>query len=373
MSEIAALNAVRRVPRSRQRAHRVLRARVAGARRAEGAPRVDGERAHRDSAHHRRQGNSHRQDAAVRDAVQAQARAGRLAHGRAQARADGDRGGARRRAASGPTWPFEDRAAVLLKAAELLATTARATVNAATMLGQAKTVFQSEIDAACELIDFWRFNVGYAQELYREQPINGPGVWNQLEYRPLEGFVYAVSPFNFTAIGGNLSTAPVLMGGVSIWKPASSAMLSAYYVMQGARGGRHAAGRDQLPAGQRRHDHGRAAGVAGPGGHPLHRQHRGLPEHVEDGRRRTSRATGPIRAWSAKPAARTSSSRTRRPTPQALAVAIVRGGFEYQGQKCSAASRIYVPQSLWKDVRDRVDRDDEGHQDGRRRATSATS
>jgi 1-pyrroline-5-carboxylate dehydrogenase len=121
---------------------------------------------------------------------------------------------------------------VLLKAAELLATTQRATVNAATMLGQAKTAFQTEIDAACELIDFWRFNVSYAQELYHEQPISSAGVWNQLEYRPLEGFVYAVSPFNFTAIGGNLSTAPVLMGGVSIWKPASSAMLSAYYVMR---------------------------------------------------------------------------------------------------------------------------------------------
>ncbi len=130
------------------------------------------------------------------------------------------------------SWPWEDRAAVLLKAAELLATSHRATINAATMLGQAKTVFQSEIDAACELIDFWRFNVGYAQELYREQPVNSVGVWNQLEYRPLEGFVYAVSPFNFTAIGGNLCTTPVLMGGVSIWKPASSAMLSAYYVMK---------------------------------------------------------------------------------------------------------------------------------------------
>ena len=100
------------------------------------------------------------------------------------------------------------------------------------MLGQAKTVFQAEIDAACELIDFWRFNVGYARELYAEQPINGHGVWNHLEYRPLEGFVYAVSPFNFTAIGGNLSTSPALMGGVSIWKPASSAMLSAHYVMR---------------------------------------------------------------------------------------------------------------------------------------------
>src|SRR5262249_15912144 len=118
-------------------------------------------------------------------------------------------------------WPFEDRAAVLLRAAELLAGPMRSTVNAATMLGQAKTAYQAEIDAACELIDFWRFNVAFAQELYAEQPLSSPGVWNRMEYRPLEGFVYAVSPFNFTAIGGNLATAPVLMGGVSIWKPAS--------------------------------------------------------------------------------------------------------------------------------------------------------
>src|SRR5438874_6565847 len=126
-------------------------------------------------------------------------------------------------------WAWEDRAAVLLRAAELLATSWRATVNAATMLGQSKTVFQSEIDAASEMIDFWRFNAYFAQDLYQEQPFSGPGVWNSMEYRNLEGFIYAVSPFNFTAIGGNLTTAPALMGNTVIWKPASSAMLSAYY------------------------------------------------------------------------------------------------------------------------------------------------
>src|SRR5829696_8683871 len=123
-------------------------------------------------------------------------------------------------------WPWEDRAAVMLRAAELLATSWRATLNAATMLGQSKTVFQAEIDAASEMIDFWRFNTYFAQELYNEQPVSSPGVWNQMEYRNLEGFVYAISPFNFTAIGGNLTTAPALLGNTVIWKPASSAMLS---------------------------------------------------------------------------------------------------------------------------------------------------
>src|SRR6266480_1659736 len=129
-------------------------------------------------------------------------------------------------------WAWEDRAAVFLKAAELLATTWRATLNAATMLGQSKTAFQAEIDAACELIDFWRFNPHYAQSLYDEQPLSDRTMWNQLDYRPLEGFVYAVTPFNFTSIAGNLPTAPALMGNTVIWKPASSAMLSAHYIMK---------------------------------------------------------------------------------------------------------------------------------------------
>jgi 1-pyrroline-5-carboxylate dehydrogenase len=251
------------------------------------------------------------------------------------------------------TWPFEDRAAILLKAAEYLATSSRATVNAATMLGQAKTVFQSEIDAACELIDFWRFNVGYAQELYREQPIDGPGVWNQLEYRPLEGFVYAVSPFNFTAIGGNLSTANVLMGGVSIWKPASSAMLSAYHVFKVLE----AAG---MPPGVVNFLPGSAsmitdgllaskdlAGIHFTGSTEVFQsmwktvggniaKYRSYPRLVGE--------TGGKDFIMAHPSA----------DPEALAVAMVRGGFEYQGQKCSAASRVYVPQSLWKEVRDRA-------------------
>jgi len=251
------------------------------------------------------------------------------------------------------SWPLEDRAAILLRASELLATSWRDTVNAATMLNQAKTVFQSEIDAVCELIDFWRFNVGYAHDIYGEQPVNSPGVWNQLEYRGLEGFVYAVSPFNFTSIGGNLSTAPVLMGGVSIWKPASSAMLSAYYLMRLLE----AAG---LPPGVINFVPGPAGAItdtllASPDLAGIHftgstevfqsmwstvganiRHYRNYPRVVGE--------TGGKDFIMVHPSA----------DPQQVAVAIVRGGFEYQGQKCSAASRVYIPQSLWKDVRDRT-------------------
>src|SRR4051812_718038 len=128
--------------------------------------------------------------------------------------------------------PWEERAAVLLRAAELLAGPWRQTVNAATMLGQSKTAHQAEIDAACELIDFWRFNVQYMTRIYEEQPISSPGVWNRLEYRPLEGFVFAVTPFNFTSIAGNLPTSAALMGNTVLWKPASSAAVSAHFLMR---------------------------------------------------------------------------------------------------------------------------------------------
>ena len=126
-------------------------------------------------------------------------------------------------------WRFEDRAAVFLKAADLLATSHRQLLNAATMLGQSKTAFQAEIDSACELINFLRFNVHYAERIYAEQPESGPGMWNRLDHRPLEGFVYAITPFNFTAIGGNLPTAPALMGNAVVWKPAASASLSNWH------------------------------------------------------------------------------------------------------------------------------------------------
>jgi 1-pyrroline-5-carboxylate dehydrogenase len=251
------------------------------------------------------------------------------------------------------SWPWEDRAAVILKAAELLATTWKSTVNAATMLGQAKTAYQSEIDAACELIDFWRFNAQYAQEIFSDQPANGAGVWNQLEYRALEGFVYAVSPFNFTAIGGNLSSAPALMGNTVVWKPASSAMLSAYYIMKIFE----AAG---MPPGVINFVPGSAgpitnAVLASPDLAGIHftgstevfqSMWKTVGENISRYKTypRLVGETGGKDFIIAHPSA----------DAAAVAVAIVRGGFEYSGQKCSAASRVYVPQSLWGEVRDRT-------------------
>ncbi|HEX6536128.1 MAG TPA: L-glutamate gamma-semialdehyde dehydrogenase [Gemmatimonadaceae bacterium] len=250
-------------------------------------------------------------------------------------------------------WPWEDRAAVFLKAAELLATRWRATLNAATMLGQSKTAFQAEIDSACELIDFWRFNPAFAQGLYDEQPLSDHAQWNQLDYRPLEGFVYAVTPFNFTSIAGNLPTAPALMGNTVVWKPASTAMMSAYYIMKLLED----AG---LPPGVINFVPGDAAAISGQ--LLAHRELAGVHFTGSTGVFNSiwQQIGGNIANYATYPrivgetggkdfiVAHASAD------VEALAVAIARGGFEYQGQKCSAVSRVYVPESIWPEVRDRV-------------------
>jgi len=250
-------------------------------------------------------------------------------------------------------WAPEDRLAVFLRAAELLATSWRATVNAATMLGQSKTVYQAEIDSACELIDFWRFNPHYAQELYAEQPLSNATMWNQLDYRPLEGFVYAVTPFNFTSIAGNLPTSPAIMGNTVVWKPASSAVPSAFFIMKLLE----AAG---LPPGVINLVPGNASAIS-----EVVLTHRDLAGVHFTGS--TDVFNSMWQTIGANMSRYRSYPRIVGETggkdfivahvsadPQALAVAVVRGGYEYQGQKCSAASRIYVPRSLWDDVRDRV-------------------
>jgi 1-pyrroline-5-carboxylate dehydrogenase len=250
-------------------------------------------------------------------------------------------------------WPWEERAAILLKAAELLATTWRPILNAATMLGQSKTAYQAEIDAASEMIDFWRFNAHFAQELYQEQPISSPGMWNMSEYRALEGFVYAITPFNFTAIGGNLTTAPALMGNTVLWKPASSALLSGYYTLKCLE----AAG---MPPGVINFIPGSAAQITNilldsPDLGGIH--FTGSTEVFNMMWKKVGENIGRYRSYPrlvgetggkdfivVHPSA----------DPTEVAVAIARGGFEYQGQKCSAASRVYVPQSLWNEVRDQT-------------------
>ena len=250
-------------------------------------------------------------------------------------------------------WPWEDRAAVMLRAAELLATTWRPTLNAATMLGQSKTAFQAEIDAASEMIDFWRFNTWFAQELYSEQPISSPGMWNQMEYRGLEGFIYAITPFNFTAIGGNLTTAPALMGNTVIWKPASSAMLSGYYTMRLLEAAGMPPGVINFVPGEAVQitnlllDSPELAGVHFTGSTAVfNSMWKKVGENI--GRYRSyPRLVGETGGKDFIVVHRSAD-------PQEVAVAIARGGFEYQGQKCSAASRVYVPQSIWGEVRDRT-------------------
>ncbi|HVE96928.1 MAG TPA: L-glutamate gamma-semialdehyde dehydrogenase [Pseudonocardiaceae bacterium] len=248
-----------------------------------------------------------------------------------------------------PAWrelPFDERAAVLLRAADLASGPWRDTLNAATMLGQSKSVQQAEIDAACELIDFWRFNVHYARQILAEQPNSAPGEWNRMDYRSLEGFVTAITPFNFTAIAGNLPTAPALMGNTVVWKPTPSQQLAAHYTMRLLA----AAG---LPPGVINLVTGDGAAVsevalADPDFAGLHftgstttfkKLWRTIGDHLDSYRSypRIVGETGGKDFVVAHPSA----------DPAAVMTALVRGAFEYQGQKCSAVSRAYLPRSLW--------------------------
>ena len=250
-------------------------------------------------------------------------------------------------------WSWGDRAAVFLKAAELLTTTHRQTLNAATMLGQSKTAFQAEIDAACELIDFWRFNPYYAEQLYDQQPLSDHTMWNQLDYRGLEGFVYAVTPFNFTSIAGNLPTAPALMGNTVIWKPAATAIVSAWYIFKLLE----EAG---LPPGVINFVPGDAVMISD-----------ALLSHQDLAGVHFTGSTSVFNSMWKTIGANMSSFRSyprivgetggkdfivahASADVDALAVAIARGGFEFQGQKCSAASRVYIPESIWPMVKERV-------------------
>ncbi len=246
---------------------------------------------------------------------------------------------------------YDDRAAIFLKAADLLAGPWRDTLNAATMLGQSKTCYQAEIDAACELIDFWRFNVGFGRQVIAEQPISSPGVWNRLDHRPLEGVVYAITPFNFTAIAGNLPTAPALMGNVVLWKPAHGQQLAAHYLMRLLEEAGLPNGVINMVTG-----HGVEtsdvvlsdpdfAGLHFTGSTRVFQQlWRTVGENIASYRSypRIVGETGGKDFVMAHPSADIDVLRT----------ALVRGSFEYQGQKCSASSRAYVSRSLWATLRD---------------------
>jgi 1-pyrroline-5-carboxylate dehydrogenase len=249
--------------------------------------------------------------------------------------------------------PWEERAAVFLRAAELLAGPWRQTLNAATMLGQSKTAHQAEIDAACELIDFLRFNVEFMTRIYEEQPISSPGIWNRMEYRPLEGFVFAVTPFNFTAIAGNLPSSAALMGNTVVWKPASTAAYSAYYLMRLFQ----EAG---LPDGVINLVYGSGADIGDPalasehlaGVHftgstaVFHGMWKTIGANI-DRYRNYPRIVGETGGKDFIVAHETADL-------EGLATAIIRGSFEYQGQKCSASSRVFVADNLWPELRERL-------------------
>ncbi|WP_052847945.1 L-glutamate gamma-semialdehyde dehydrogenase [Streptomyces avicenniae] len=297
---------------------------IGGERRMGGGPRVDVVQPHRHAARLGTFAEATEQDA--RDAIDAAL-------------------------AAAPAWralPFDERAAVFLRAAELLSGPWRETIAASTMLGQSKTAQQAEIDAPCELIDFWRFNVHFARELLAEQPAVQPkGVWNRMDFRPLEGFVYAITPFNFTAIAGNLPTAPALMGNVVVWKPSPTQTHSAVLLMRLLEEAGLPPGVVNLVTGDGRAvsevalPHPELAGIHFTGSTATFRHlWRGVGENIERYRNypRIVGETGGKDFILAHPTA----------DPATLTTAIIRGAFEYQGQKCSAASRAYVPRSLWE-------------------------
>ncbi len=249
--------------------------------------------------------------------------------------------------------PWEERAAVFLRASELLSGPWRSTLVAATMLNQSKTAHQAEIDAACEVIDFWRFNVQFMVRIYEEQPVSSPGVWNRMEYRPLEGFVFAISPFNFTAIGANLSTSPALMGDVIVWKPASTAAYSAYWTMKLLEEAGLPPGVINLVYGSGAEigdavlDSEHLAGVHFTGSTEVfHSIWKTVGNNIDRYRNypRIVGETGGKDFIVAHPSA----------DVDAVATAILRGSFEYQGQKCSAASRVYAPSNLWPQLKERL-------------------
>lgn len=251
---------------------------------------------------------------------------------------------------------WEHRASIFLKAAELIAGPYRAKLNAATMLAQSKTVFQAEIDAACELIDFYRFNVQYMTEIYKQQPESAPGMWNRLEHRPLEGFVFALTPFNFTSIAGNLQVAPALMGNVVVWKPSNTQIYSAHVLMEIFREAGLPDGVINLVfvsgpvAGGVIFKHPDFAGIHFTGSTGVFqtiweaiganiRNYKGYPRIVGE--------TGGKDFIIAHKSA----------DAKVVATAITRGAFEYQGQKCSAASRAYIPNGMWPDVKQYIQDD----------------
>lgn len=252
--------------------------------------------------------------------------------------------------------PWEQRAGIFLKAAELVAGPYRARINAATMINQSKTIFQAEIDAACELVDFLRFNVQYMTEIYAEQPESTSGAWNRLEYRPLEGFVYCISPFNFTAIAGNLPASAALMGNVCVWKPSDHQMLSAQVIVEVFReagvpdGVINMVNADPVMMTNEVMTHPDFAGVHFTGSTSVFKSlwtkigenintYKTYPKIVGE--------TGGKDFIVAHKSA----------VPAQVATAIVRGAFEFQGQKCSAASRAYIPQSMWSEVEKLIRRD----------------